>query len=83
MFADDVACFSDSIIRLQHQINCIQRFCETVGMSLNLLKTEINVFRNGGIVKEIEHWFYQGEHIDIVSSNKYLGGGGGLVYTKN
>ena len=88
MFADDVACFSDSIIRLQHQINCIQRFCETVGMSLNLLKTEIIVFRNGGIVKEIEHWFYQGEHIDIVSSYKYLGGGGGgyfipkLIWTK-
>ena len=35
-------------------------------MSLNLLKTNIIVFRNGGIVKEIEHWFYQGEHIDIV-----------------
>ena len=73
MFADDVACFSDSIVRLQQQINCIQRFCEAVGMSLNLLKTKIIVFRNGGIVKEIEHWFYQGEHIDIVSAYKYLG----------
>ena len=73
MFADDVACFSDSIVRLQQQINCIQRFCEAVGMSLNLLKTKIIVFRNGGIVKEIEHWFYQGEHIDIVFAYKYLG----------
>ena len=27
MFADDVASFSDTIIRLQHQINCIERFC--------------------------------------------------------
>ena len=73
MFADDVASFSDSIIRLQQQINCIQRFCDSVGMSLNLLKTKIIVFRNGGIVKEIEHWFYQGEHIDIVPFYKYLG----------
>ena len=73
MFADDVACFSDSIVRLQQQINCIQRFCETVGMSLDLLKTKIIVFRNGGIIKEIEHWFYQGQHIDIVASYKYLG----------
>ena len=74
MFADDVAYFSDSIIRLQHQINCIQKFCETIGMSLNLLQTKIIVFRNGGIVKEIEHWFCQGEHIDMVSSYKSLGG---------
>ena len=73
MFADDVASFSDSIFRLQQQINCIPRFCESVGMSLNLLKTKIIVFRNGGIVKDIEHWFYQGEHIDIVSFYKYLG----------
>ena len=42
-------------------------------MSLNLLKTKIIVFRNGGIVKEKERWFYQGEQIDIVPFYKYLG----------
>ena len=41
MFADDVASFSDTIIRLQHQINCIERFCLSVGMHLNLLKTKL------------------------------------------
>ena len=73
MFADDVVSFSETIIRLQHQINCIQRFCESVGMSLNLLKTKIIVFRNGGIVKQIENWSYQGQIIDTVSFYKYLG----------
>ena len=73
MFADDVASFSETIIRLQHQINCIQRFCESVGMSLNLLKTKIIVFRDGGIVKQIENWSYQGQIIDTVSFYKYLG----------
>ena len=33
MFADDVASFSESIVRLQHQTNCIQRLCESVGMN--------------------------------------------------
>ena len=47
--------FSDTIVRLQHQINCIHRFCESVDMSLNLLKTKIIVFRNGGNVKQIEN----------------------------
>ena len=73
MFADDVACFSDTIVRLQHHINCIHSFCESVGMSLNLLKTKIIVFRNGGILKQIEKWYYNGERIDIVPFYKYLG----------
>lgn len=57
LFTDDVASFSYSIVRLQQQINCIQRFFESVGMSLNLLKTKIIVFRNGGIVKELSTSF--------------------------
>ena len=36
MFADDVACFSDTIVRLQRLINLIEKFCKSVGMKLNL-----------------------------------------------
>ena len=56
MFADDVASFSETVIRLQHQVNCIQRFFESVGISSKLLKTKIIVFRNGGILKRMEKW---------------------------
>ena len=42
-------------------------------MSLNLSKTEIIVFRNGGIVKEAEKWLYNGNEIEVVSFYKYLG----------
>ena len=73
MFADDVASFSDTIIRLQHQINCIERFCLSIGMHLNLLKTKIIVFRNGGILKQAEKWFYMRKPVDVVSFYKYLG----------
>ena len=72
MFADDVASFNDTIIRLQHQINCIKRFCESVGMFLNSSQTKIVVFRNGGVVKQTEKWFYQGNAVDIVPFYKYL-----------
>ena len=51
MFADDVSSFADSVIRLQKQINLIEKFCKSVGMSLNLSKTKIIVFRNGGDCK--------------------------------
>ena len=73
MFADDVASFSDTIIRLQHQINCIERFCLSVGMHLNLLKTKNIMFRNGGALKQSEKWFYMREVVDVVSFYKYLG----------
>ena len=73
MFADDVARFSDTIIRLQHQNNCKDRFCLFVGMQLNLLKTKYIVFRNGGVLKQTEKWFYMREVVDIVSFYKYLG----------
>ena len=64
MFADDVSCFSDTIVRLQRLINLIEKFCDAVGMKLNLGKTKIMVFGNGGIVKNIEKWFFQGTEIE-------------------
>ena len=54
MFADDVSCFSDTVIRLQRLIDLIEKFCKSVGMKLNLNKTKIMVFRNGGIVNQTE-----------------------------
>ena len=55
------------------QINLIEKFCKSVGMSLNLSKTKIIVFRNGGILKETEKWLYNGQKIEVVSFYKYLG----------
>ena len=73
MFADDVACFSDTIVRLQRLIDLIEKFCRSVGMELNLSKTKIMVFRNGGILKLMEKWFYRGVEVEIVPFYKYLG----------
>ena len=73
MFADDVSCFSDTVIHLQRLIDLTDNFCKSVGMKLNLNKTKIMEFRNGGIVKQIEKWYYEGVEIDIVSTYKYLG----------
>ena len=38
MFADDVSCFSDTVIRLQKMIDLIGQFCKSVGMEINLKK---------------------------------------------
>ena len=73
MFADDVASFSDSVVRLQRLIHHIEDFCKLVGMDINLEKTKIMVFRNGGPLKASEKWYFDGKAIDVVSFYKYLG----------
>ena len=62
-----------TVVRLQRLIILIEKFCNAVGMKLNLDKTKIMVFRNGGIVKHIEKWFFPGTEIEIDSLYKYLG----------
>ena len=38
MFADDVSCFSDTLIRLPKMMDLIGQFCKSVGMEINLKK---------------------------------------------
>ena len=77
MFADDVSALSDTCILLQNKISVLEKFCEQTGMSVNLNKTKILVFRNGGPLRDYEKWYYNGKQIETVSFYKYLG----LVFT--
>ena len=51
MFADDVSYCSDTIVKLQQQLNIVDAFCSETGIEVNMDKTEIIVFRNGGPLK--------------------------------
>ena len=72
LFADDVAGFSDSVGRLQRIIDSIASFCDLVGMKINLEKTKIIVFRNGGPLRGVEKWFYNGDPIEVVHFTSIL-----------
>ena len=73
MFADDVASFADTVVQLQRQINKVEKFSKGVGLEINLDKTKIMVFRNGGVLKQSEKWSYNGNLIEVVPFYKYLG----------
>jgi Reverse transcriptase (RNA-dependent DNA polymerase) len=73
LFADDVALTSFSVLGLQKQINILKNFADNFGMSVNLSKTKIIVFRKGGFLAKNEHWNYGNELIEVVNSYKYLG----------
>ena len=73
MFADDVASFSGTVAHLQKLIDLKAQFCKMVGMEINLDKTKIIVFRNGGPLRAVEKWYFNGIQVDVVSFYKYLG----------
>lgn len=73
LFADDIANCAESATALQQQLNLIDTFCRTTGMQLNLNKTKIIVFRNGGYLRFYERWTYRNEPVETVSYYKYLG----------
>ena len=73
LFADDVAGCAESAAFLQRQLNIIDQFCQTTRMKLNLDKTKIIVFLNGGYLRFYEHWTYRNQPVEVVSYYKYLG----------
>ena len=73
MYADDVANCADTAYNLQLHLNAVAKFCEDTGMQINMNKTEIIVFRNGGPLRNYEMWFLNGQKVKVVSVYKYMG----------
>ena len=73
MYADDIAIFADTIGGLQRKINILQDYCNEWSLSVNLSKTQVVVFKNGGTVSRNEKWYFQNQKIETVSYYKYLG----------
>lgn len=73
MYADDVCLMSDTVIDMQRKIRCLENFCSLFGLSVNLKKTKMIVFRKGGIIKRSEKWRFRNENITVTSYYSYLG----------
>ncbi len=73
LYADDLCIFDYSVIGLQRKIDILSNFCTSWGIQVNMDKTEILVFRNGGILRSNEKWFIDGNPIQIATYYNYLG----------
>lgn len=73
MFADDIALFSSTPYGLQTQLNNLHTAASKLGLCVNLEKTKIIVFRNGGYLSRFEKWTYGTEQVEVVNMYKYLG----------
>ena len=73
LYADDLVQCADLPGRLQQQLNILADFCDKWCMKVNLEKTNIIVFRNGGIIKRNEMWYLNRKQLKTVTYYKYLG----------
>ena len=73
LFADDLAVCADTVGRLQKMIDVIAKLCDRWGLSVNMNKSKVMVFRNGGPLRLNEKWFFNGIPLGVVSAYKYLG----------
>ena len=58
MFADDIACVSDTVVGFQRQLNILHDFCKEYKLEVNIDKTKVMGFKNGGQLSRYETWSY-------------------------
>lgn len=73
LFADDLVLIADTCIDLQRRLNCLASYCDKWNMTVNMDKSNIVVFKNGGVLSKHEKWYYKDELLKVVSYYKYLG----------
>ena len=56
LYADDVSSFAETASNLQNITNCVADFSDNLGMKINLEKSKVMVFRNGGRLRHYEKW---------------------------
>jgi len=72
-FADDIVFFAPGHVELQLMIRQLHGYVSTWGLTVNLSKSKIMVFRKGGRVARDWTWTYAGQPIEVVNTYKYLG----------
>ena len=73
LLADDIILLSETPIGLQRQLNNLNSTAMTLGLNVNMQKSNIIVFRNGGYLGARERWTFQGIDMPVVNAYKYLG----------
>ena len=71
-FADDTVLLSSTLTGFQNQINSLEKASSSLGLTVNIEKAKVMVFRKGGHIAATENWFYNHTETEIVNSYKHL-----------
>ena len=66
MYADDLTLVNDTVGRVQNELNVLNQFCQNYGMTMNLKKSKVIAFRNGGYLRQNERFYYGGQLLNIL-----------------
>ena len=73
LFADDLTLLASTVVRLQNQLNALYVAAKRLGLTVNLDKSKVMVFRKGGYLAAKERWFRGDQKLEVVNTYKYLG----------
>ena len=73
LYADDLALFSDTVTNLQSRVRHLEAFCNKWKLKVNVEKSKIIVFRNGGYLRQSEKYWFEGNPIEVATYFSYLG----------
>ena len=73
LFADDIVLLSTTPVGLQRQLDSLSDISMRLGLTVNIEKTKVIVFRRGGFLGRGERWFLKDTVLEVVNSYKYLG----------
>ena len=58
---------------LQDSLDCLYDYCTKWGLFVNVDKTNVVIFRKGGVLSHNDFWFYGDTKLEIVDVINYLG----------
>lgn len=73
MYADDIVILAESAVDLRRNILHLESYCVEWGLTVNLNKSKIMVFRRGGRLGTYDSFLFNGRPVEVVPSYKYLG----------
>ena len=73
VFAYEIALLSDTITGIKKQLNILYSYCLESKLIVNVTKTKVMVFKNGGRISKNEKWYYDGKALDVVNCFTYVG----------
>ena len=73
LFADDVALISDTIVGLQRQLHLLRVYCSECKLVVNIVKTNLIVFKKGGRLSQHETWYYDRNLLEVIKCFTYVG----------
>jgi hypothetical protein len=72
-YADDIVLLASDKLSLKKMLQAFELYCSKWNLEVNLSKSKIIVFRNGGRLSRHEKWWFRNEEVDVTSQYKYLG----------